>query len=477
MNLIPDIDPKSVALISAEHSLTYSSYFAAIWDAAYKLQNRGIFSGDRVAILSENQTAYPLIFFALIKLGAVAVPMNTRFPESQILDSLAKTDCAAIVLSSDFDMYDFGDLETISTDTLISLEASDNYSLDTDFLTDYSDYDASIIFTSGSSGNPKAVLHTIGNHLYSAEGSNENIEFLPDDSWLVALPLYHVGGISILFRAILARATVVLPDANKSLIDDINQYKPTHVSLVATQLTELINDKNAVAVLQKMKAILLGGSAIPQSLIEKAHALDLKVYTTYGSSEMSSQITTTAPGDSLERLYTSGILLNYREIKIADDGEILVRGDTLFKGYIEDGMIDPARDSDGYFHTDDIGTIDEFGYLNVIGRKDNMFISGGENIQPEEIENALLKIEGVADAAVVPVPDSQYGFRPIAFVKLDNSQLSMKDLPEILSAKIAKYKIPEAFIDYPNDLEQVGIKINRSELKKYALKYFADRES
>ncbi|MCK5742940.1 MAG: AMP-binding protein, partial [Chlorobi bacterium] len=297
------------------------------------------------------------------------------------------------------------------------------------------------------------------------------------DSWLVALPLYHVGGISILFRAILARATVVLPDANKSLIDDINQYKPTHVSLVATQLTELINDKNAVAVLQKMKAILLGGSAIPQSLIEKAHALDLKVYTTYGSSEMSSQITTTAPGDSLERLYTSGILLNYREIKIADDGEILVRGDTLFKGYIEDGMIDPARDSDGYFHTDDIGTIDEFGYLNVIGRKDNMFISGGENIQPEEIENALLKIEGVADAAVVPVPDSQYGFRPIAFVKLDNSQLSMKDLPEILSAKIAKYKIPEAFIDYPNDLEQVGIKINRSELKKYAIKYFADRES
>ncbi len=188
MNLIPDIDPKSVALISAEHSLTYSEYFAAIWDAAYKLQNRGIFAGDRVAILSENQTAYPIIFFALIKLGAVAVPINTRFPEAQILESLAKTDCAAIILSPDFDKYKFSDLETISTDTLISLEASDNYSLDTDFLTDYSDYDASLIFTSGSSGCPKAVLHTIGNHLYSAEGSNENIEFLPDDSWLVALP-------------------------------------------------------------------------------------------------------------------------------------------------------------------------------------------------------------------------------------------------------------------------------------------------
>ncbi len=280
-----------------------------------------------------------------------------------------------------------------------------------------------------------------------------------------------------MFRAIITGATVVLSGANKSLIDNINQYKPTHVSLVATQLTELIKDKKAVNLLQKMKAILLGGSAVPQSLIEKAHTLELNIYTTYGSSEMSSQVTTTAQGDSLDRLFTSGKLLNHREMKIAGDGEILVRGDTLFKGYIEDGMIDPARDSDGYFHTDDIGTIDKFGYLSVIGRKDNMFISGGENIQPEEIEEALLKIEGVADAAVVPVPDSQYGFRPIAFIKLENSSLSMKDLPGILSEKIAKYKIPDSFIDYPKNFKQVGIKINRSELKKYALKYFADRES
>jgi O-succinylbenzoic acid--CoA ligase len=477
VNLIPDIDPKSVALISAEHSLTYSSYFAAIWDAAYKLQNRGIFSGDRVAILSENQIAYPIIFFALIKLGAVAVPINTRFPEAQILDSLAKIDCSKIILSSDFSIYKFGDLETISTDTLISLDASDNYSLDTDFLTDYSNYDASIIFTSGSSGNPKAVLHTLGNHLYSAEGSNENIEYLLDDSWLVALPLYHVGGISILFRAILSGTTVILSDANKSLIDNINQHKPTHVSLVSAQLTELINDKNAVNVLQKMKAILLGGSAVPQALIEKSHALNLKIYTTYGSTEMSSQVTTTAPGDSLDRLYTSGKLLNHREMKIADDGEILVRGDTLFRGYIENGMIDPARDPEGFFHTDDIGKIDEFGCLNVVGRKDNMFISGGENIQPEEIEDALLKIEGVADAAVVPIPDAQYGFRPIAFIKLEDSPFSIKELPGILSEKIAKYKIPVAFIDYPKDMKQLGIKIDRTELVKYALKYFANREA
>ena len=226
-----------------------------------------------------------------------------------------------------------------------------------------------------------------------------------------------------------------------------------------------------------MKAILLGGSAIPGSLIEEAHALNLKIFTTYGSSEMSSQITTSGPGDVLERLYTSGKILNHREIKIAANGEILVRGDTLFKGYIEDGMIDPARDSDGYFHTDDIGKIDEFDCLSVIGRKDNMFISGGENIQPEEIEAALLSIEGLTDATVVPIPDTQYGFRPIAFINLDKSKLSKKDLPDILIEKIAKYKIPVEFIDYPKDMKQVGIKVNRAELAKYALKYFADREA
>jgi O-succinylbenzoic acid--CoA ligase len=149
-------------------------------------------------------------------------------------------------------------------------------------------------------------------------------------------------------------------------------------------------------------------------------------------------------------------------MKIAADGEILVRGKTLFMGYLEDGQITSAIDSDGWFHSGDIGYFDDNGSLFVVGRKDNMFISGGENIHPEEIEAALMEIDEVTDAVVVPVKNPEFGYRPVAFVRTEpQREITADDLPGLPS-----FKIPIKFYDWPRKYETGGIKLDRRHFHK-----------
>ena len=216
-----------------------------------------------------------------------------------------------------------------------------------------------------------------------------------------------------------------------------------------------------------MKAILLGGSAIPPGLVADAHARGLPISTSYGLSEMASTVTATPPGASLDALGTSGVVLPHREVKLADDGEILVRGATLFAGYAEGEAVE-RPDADGWFPTGDLGAwaeVDGAQMLRIVGRKDNLFISGGENVQPEEVEAALGRLAGVRQAVVVPVTDAEFGQRPVAFVDADAWE------PEAwrvaLGATLARFKIPTAFHPWPDDA-QAGMKVSRAALRERA---------
>ena len=151
---------------------------------------------------------------------------------------------------------------------------------------------ATIIFTSGSTHEPKAAVHSYGNHHYNAVASNKNIPLAPADRWLLSLPLYHVGGLGILFRSFMAGAAVVIPRNRKNLVEDIKRYDVTCVSLVSTQLNRMLNDHGNVQTLAKMKAILLGGGPIPSRLYREARKNKLPVYATYGLTESSSQVAT-----------------------------------------------------------------------------------------------------------------------------------------------------------------------------------------
>ena len=454
--IIKGRDPKSPAIITEKGILSYKEFIEAVLSISNSLKELGIREGKKVAILSENRPEYVMSIIAIIAIGAIAVPINIRWPEKRIKEALEKIGCNIAVRSRNINL-DIS-IKTVFFDQLLGKKSG---SLSFDLRKD-----ATIIFTSGSTGDPKPVLHSLENHYYSAIGSNKNISFEKGDIWGIFLPLYHVGGMSIIFRALLSGAAVAITEKKIPVLDAIRDFRITHISVVPTQLYRMLKEKDSVDILRRLKAILIGGSPIRETIIRKAKEAELPIYTTYGSTEMASQVTTTKPNDTLEHLLTSGRVLPYRELKI-EDGEILVKGKTLFKGYLyRNGLIKPFS-KDGWFRTGDIGHLTEDGYLVVKGRKDNMFISGGENIQPEEIEDKLLQIEGIIDAVVVPVEDEEWGKRPVAFVHWEGKEeMDEKRIKKMLEKELPKYKIPDRIFPIPENYK--GMKLSREYFKGLA---------
>jgi O-succinylbenzoic acid--CoA ligase len=440
--------------------ITYDELDSRVSAAAFRL--RELEPGSRVALYLPKDERYVTLMLAVIRAGHVACPVSDRLPPKGVAQLLERAACNAVISDDD--------------DVLRSAGAGLYRSKPGPLLEDrqrgepadvHLDQPATIVFTSGSTGTPKVALHTFGNHYYNALGSNANIMLRPGDRWLHSLPLYHVGGISILFRCLLAGATIALPDQGTPIGESIADLGATHVSLVSTQLLRLLREDTELG---GLKAVLMGGGPVSASLVDEALSRRLPIHTSYGLTEMASQVTTTPPGAPPEALRTAGRVLPEREVSISQEGEILVRGATLFAGYVEDGKMDLPLDTDGWFHTGDLGELDENRYLRVLGRKDNLFVSGGENIQPEEIEEALSALPGVEAAVVVPVDDPEFGQRPAAFVRMEH--VSTVDFALELEKVLPRFKIPIAFYAWPE--EGVGMKVNRVTFRERARLFHPD---
>ncbi|MBS0584976.1 MAG: AMP-binding protein [Verrucomicrobia bacterium] len=280
----------------------------------------------------------------------------------------------------------------------------------------------SCLATSGTTG-AKFAMHSLENHLANARSTHRDLILQKEDGYLVSLPLYHIGGLSLLLRSFLADSNLVLPGGARERV--------THSSFVPTQLKRFLEKKESYP---NLRAILLGGAAIPLSLCEEAK--DLPLYLTYGMTEMTSQVATKR--FALEDGINFGYPLPGREVKIGVDGEVFVRGGTLFLGYY--GLPSPLVD--GWLPTRDLGCLDENG-LTILGRKDRMLISGGENIYPEEIERAFLSLSEVESVVVSKRIDKEFGERPIAKVWIREASSSSL-LYEKLERLLVKFKIPYA---------------------------------
>lgn len=456
--------PDTPAIYSSEGTLSYSEFTREVERAARKLNASGIVSGERVALLGQNSPAFVIALMTLLRLGAVAVPLNFRVPQDEISLRLREIHCRKILRSIAYESWLFDGFDSLPLEALVNFDASFS---NTEIAHSFSlDQDATVIFTSGSTSTPKAALHRFHSHYFNALGSNENIRLGLSDVWLLSLPLFHVGGYSILIRTALAGAAVAIPDPAMTIQEALARFPVTHLSLVATQLYRLLQDEAQAERLRKLKAILLGGSAMPDGLIEKALELGLPVYTSYGLTEMSSQVTTTPSQADREALKTSGKLLNYRELKIAPDGEILVKGETLFSGYLRNGGLEQPFDEEGWYHTRDTGYIDEKGLLHVEGRTDNQFISGGENIQPEEVEQHLSSHQDIEHAVIVPYSHPEFGERPAAFLHMrETKAIDEQALRDFLTKRVARYKIPDYFFLLPKEAMN-GMKVNRGMCKQ-----------
>ena len=460
--------PETVAVQTPTRTLTYGELDQFVSGTAWRLQQMCPEEGALVAFYLPRGWQALVLILAAIRAGRVACPISTRTPPHGVA-RLLRTVSASLLIAEDDSLVDIVP-ETVRVRTPEACIEAGHFPLEV-FPQPSTGQPATIVFTSGSSGASKAVIHSFGNHYFSAKGSNENLPLGPGDRWLLALPLYHVGGLGIVFRCIQAGATVVIAETPRSLHTVLTQHAITHVSLVATQLARLVyeEEENAPATVQ---AVLVGGSAVSPSLVEEAFHRGYPLYTTYGLTEMTSQVTTTPPGAPLSMLATSGKILPYRQVFIADDGEILVRGATLFQGYLEQGTLHTPMDEQGWFRTGDRGWVGPDGMLRVIGRSDNMFISGGENIHPEEIEQWLCTRQGVRQAIVVPVEDETYGQRPVAFVDVEGPLPAKADFEAFLEGVLPRFKIPEAFYPWPtidtSDDTSDRMKVDRMYFIRYA---------
>ena len=452
------VTPEAPAVVGQTGTMTYAELDGRVSDVAERLAGEGLPRGARVALLLEKDERYVVLLLAVLRAGCVACPVSTRVPLEGVADLLHIAGCSALISDRDLPSVD---LPVLRPEELLAAPAGIRPRGST---TVPAERPATIVFTSGSTGVPKAALHTFGNHHYSALGSGTNIPLGPEDRWLHSLPIYHVGGLSVVFRCLLAGAAMVMPEPGSSLSEAITRGGATHVSLVATQLRRLLAED---AALGSLRAILLGGGPVPETLVDEALDRRLPMHTSYGLTEMSSQATTTPRGATREVLRTSGRALPYREVTVAEDGEILVRGDTLFAGYVDGDGVDRPLDEAGWFHTKDLGELAETGYLRVTGRRDNQFVSGGENVQPEEIEAALCRIEGIEQAVVVPIADEEFGERPVAFVRTRGGK-PPEGLSEALEPVLPRFKIPVTFRDWPEPQGPEGMKVNRAAFRELA---------
>jgi O-succinylbenzoic acid--CoA ligase len=451
------------AVISGGTTVTYARLIGAVEAAGERLQKLGVTAQARVAVVAANSVEYVIALLALWHIDAVACPLNTRLPGDALKDQLRQAGCSALLTSGKNLLDDSGIvIKKVNLD-----EVGRNYaSGPKDGLRFSLGRHATVLFTSGGGAVPKAAAHTFGNHLYNARGANEHIPVKAGDRWLLSLPLYHVSGIGIIFRTILGGGTIVVPEDGESLSRAVSRYQITHLSLVSTQLVRLLRDVDSPAELSRLKAVLLGGGAVPASLVGQAVGRGWPVYTSYGLTETASQVATS--GRLTEGgAWSRGHILKYVQVRVSDSGEILVRGRTLFQGYLNLTTISGAAagaavDGDGWFPTGDLGRVNEDGTLTVLGRRDNMFISGGENIQPEEIESRLCRVEGVLQAVVVPVKSEEFGARPVAFVLMEEGKpFSRSEILSSLRGHLPSFKLPDRIYAWPDDTPARGIKPDR----------------
>ncbi|MPY26736.1 o-succinylbenzoate--CoA ligase [Shewanella sp. YLB-07] len=445
-------------------ALSYSDLSLRVMVLGEQLLSSGLTRGDRLACIDRNSPELVMLYWACIDQGILFCPLSPRFPPAQITELVERFALSHIWA---------GEQHRDSLTQALSHKAiSLNFSLTSQFHPIPSQpvrvdtkLAANIILTSGSSGTPKAALHSLNNHIANAEGSRSFIPLEPVDSWLLTLPVFHIGGLAIINRCALAGAAVVLQDRDSRLAEQLTRDKITHLSLVATQLVRLLNQD--ASSLQQVKALLLGGGAISPALLAQLETLKIRSFTSYGMTEMGSQITTGIANED----GSCGRLLPGRELKIQDN-KIYVRGETLFLGYLKpqslthsltesEKQITLTVDPDGWFFTKDRGYWNEDGNLCILGRCDNMFICGGENIQPEEIETILKQHPEIEEAIVFPLFDDEFGNLPAAIIKGDIPQQS--ELDALVCSQAARFKRPRNYYPWP-EVEQTSLKVSRKQI-------------
>ncbi|MGR9048999.1 o-succinylbenzoate--CoA ligase [Halobacillus faecis] len=442
------LNPQRTAIETSDgRSISFSELREKSRRMAAVLMTNGVKQDDHIALLASNSTLYTVFIHAVSYVGAVAVLLNTRLTPAEIAYQL--TDAHVSHFFSD-DQHVPVAAESVTEMNLevhrlehLKMEKGIPHELQTDL--DFEDV-YTMMYTSGTTGNPKAVMHTYGNHWHSAVASALNLGTGEKDKWLNCLPLFHVGGFSILMKSVVYGMPVMLFekfDACK-VHEAVMEKGVTHVSVVTVMLQRLLEMLDEGTYPDDFRCMLLGGGPVPEVLLEQASEKGMPVFQTYGMTETSSQIATLSPEFAFSKLGSAGKALSSAHLYIdcnerGEVGEIIVRGPMVSRGYYN-----REKRENTYLRTGDLGFEDEDGFLYVVDRVKDVIISGGENIYPAEVESVLSSMPGVREAGVAGRSDEHWGEVPAAYIVTeDGSSLTKEDVLNWCRKRLAKYKCPK----------------------------------
>ena len=438
---------------------TYNDIYRGVVHVARKLE---LLQASRIAILSDNSVTMAIYVLATMVVHKELLLLNVHLKPKEIENQLAQLDVTTVLHSVERREQLPNSISTIVFESLERI-LSDEEADDT-FDWTFEDRDIAIIMnTSATTGQFKSVPLRWGQIRAHVQASKAVLGKTEQDNWLMVLPLFHVSGLSILLRSLYnGTAVTILPKYDEAqVLKLIESENINMMSLVPTILTQLEPSISH----HKLRVILLGGEFIPMALIDACEKKSLPIYKTYGMTETFSQSVTFSVLDYPHKRDSVGKPLPGMQVRIdkpdADGvGEIHLTGPMVMTGYIDKEPID------GDLNTDDIGYIDEDGFVYILNRRKDLIISGGENIYPKELEDLVYTLPSVKECAVVPVPDPKWGQVPALFVAFhDGESMTVDAILSFMTNSLAKYKIPK-YVKILPALPRNGTgKIVRNELR------------
>ena len=469
------LTPDKEAVVDGEKRLNYLQLNRRVNRLASALHAAGLRLGDRVSILSYNCLEFVEVIMAAAKLGLILVPLNWRLTPTELAFNL--NDSGAETLFYDADLVKlangvkgttalkrfivFGE-KPISEDRAYESMLSEQSesepetqpvpSLDTPHI---------IMYTAGTTGKPKGAVLSQGASFWNALNLNVALDFTSNDRNLLVLPMFHIGGIGLFTLPMLYDGGTVVIQRTFDPVKTLALLKEERITLffgVPAIFLALIQHPGFDAgAFKNVRLVMSGGAPLPVNLVRQYHQAGIVLQQGFGMSEAAPSIATLARELALQKAGSIGRALIHLEARIVDDdmrvvpagdvGELVIRGPNLLQSYWNRPEATEAAFSGGWFHTGDLARMDADGELYIVERKKDMFISGGENVYPAEVENAIFEMAQVAEVAVFGIDDDKWGEVGCAVVALKEGQkLTAEQIIDHLNGRLAKYKIPKSVV-------------------------------
>ena len=413
--------PDSIALLLPEGAINFGELKHSVSRFCDTLLAKGVRPGSVLAVLCHSRRLLALLLYAAPRMGVTLFPLNPELTREQQKHLLSQVGCEMLVTDEPFETLASipanGLMEFVERDVPISLSSLDSAEIHL------------LVATSGTLGQPKAVMLSGNNIAAAVRASRKRISLVRKDRWLCCLPLFHIGGISILYRCLEAGAAVVLNEKFDPvlLFDDLKRHQVTHLSLVPAMLSRLLDACDEGPPPSELRVVLLGGGPLDPQLARRAYQAGWPLCTTYGMTETASQLATDcSKAAGLERGLV-GRPLDGFELKVTAGHAIRVRGAAVMAGYANPELRPGDGLQNGWFETGDLGQLDGVGRLKILGRADDMLVTGGINIHPQEVESRISQYPGVEAVVVTACPDVAWGDRLVAWVVGEIDQTALVD--------------------------------------------------